>query len=215
MIAAFATWDAWPALTAIGTVGAVIVAVGLQCWLSWRERRGRPKLTLEFDRHMRADETDQQGNTLPYLRLAVTNAEGKDTARDVEILVVSIEEYAITQVGGGKRQIWLANPALAWANSVDPVPRMSIPPGATRYVDVGCWVQVEMVAEVNLRLSVVPPPNSNRHLLRPGGWRLRLAATMWKGDASHWDAEVSFESTVSPGIASPRNLKATVGPAVS
>ena len=86
MIAAFGTWGGWVALTAIGTVGAVIVAVGLQAWVGWKEGHRRPKLTLDFDSHMRANETDQHGSTLPYLRLAVTNAKGKETARDVEIL---------------------------------------------------------------------------------------------------------------------------------
>ncbi|MGH3142239.1 MAG: hypothetical protein ACRDO9_03805, partial [Gaiellales bacterium] len=141
---------------------------------------------------------------------AVTNAEGKDTAREVEILVVDIEEYAVNQVGSGGRQVWLANPALAWANSIDPLPRMSVPPGATRYVDIGCWVQEARVAQVNLRLSVVPTPNSNRHLLPPSGWRLRLAATMRNGDATYWDARVSFESTTSQGFASLAKLKAEV-----
>jgi hypothetical protein len=105
VIAAFGTWGGWAALTAIGTVGAVIVAVGLQWWLGKKERDRRPSLKLEFDSHMRADEADQHGNKLPYLRLAVTNAEGKETARDVEILIVSIDEYATTQVGSGGRTI--------------------------------------------------------------------------------------------------------------
>ena len=125
-------------------------------------------------------------------------------------MIASIDEYPTGPVGSGGRHVWLANPALGWANSVSRLPRMSIPPGATRYVDIGCWVQVQIVAEVNLRLSVVPQPNSNRHLLPPSGWRLRLAATMRNGDATYWDAEISFESTVSQGIANLANLKATI-----
>jgi hypothetical protein len=63
---------------------------------------------------------------------------------------------------------------------------------------------------VNLVLGVVPMPNSNRHLLPPSGWRLRLAVTMANSDATYWNADVSFESTVSQGIASLTNLKATI-----
>ena len=214
MIAAFGTWGGWSALTAIGTVGAVIFAVGLQWWLNKKERDRRPALNLAFDSHKKVDEADQHGNKLPYLRLAVTNAEKKDTARNVEILILSIDEYETGPVSGG-RQIRLANPALGWANSVDPRPRMSIPPGATRYVDIGCWVQMETVAEVHLRLGVVPQPNSTRHFLSPGGWRLRLAATMANGDATYSDAEVSFESKASAGIASLANLQATVSAVAS
>lgn len=215
MIAAFGTWGGWAALTAIGTVGAVIVAVGLQAWLSKKERDRRPKLTLAFDSHMRADEADQHGNTLPYLRLAVTNAERKETARDVEILILGIEEYATSQAGSGGRQIWLANAALAWANSVDPLPRMSIPPGATRYLDIGCWIQLQIVAELNLRLSIVPQPHDDRHFLPPSGWRLRLAATTSNGDATYWDVKVSFQDTLSQGIATLANLQAKVNSVAS
>src|SRR6266571_1391594 len=97
MFAAFGTWGGWPALVAIGTVGAVIVAVALQLVLWWREKRRRPALTLAFDQHMKADEKYQMSDApATFLRLAVANAPGKDTAREVEILVLEINEFAIS-----------------------------------------------------------------------------------------------------------------------
>jgi hypothetical protein len=136
MVAAFGTWGGWPAPTAAGTVGAVVVAVGLQALLTWREHRTRPKLNLAFDKHLKVDETDpRSGVVVPYLRVAVSNASGKRTADLVEVLIHDVREVAVSSTGCGGGLIWLANPALGWANSMDPLPRMSIPPGATRYLD--------------------------------------------------------------------------------
>lgn len=208
MLAAFGTWGGWAALTAIGTVGAVVAAVGLQAWLHHKQRVSRPSLTLHFDSNMQTSETNPAtGALLPYLRMAVTNAQGKDTAADVEILILEVQEFAISPAGSGGRRVWLANRALGWANSLDPVPRMTIPPGATRYVDVGRWVQQTPMSVV---LCVVPEPGSNRHVLDPGGWRLRLAATIRNGDATFWEAEVSYGETVQQGPATPTRVTATV-----
>src|SRR5947209_20502406 len=110
MIAAFGTWGGWPALIAVGTV---IAAVALQLVLWWREKQRRPELTLAFDDHKKAEEKYQPTDPLAtFLRLAVSNAPGKETARDVEIIVLEIEEFAISPAGSGGRSIWLANPAL-------------------------------------------------------------------------------------------------------
>jgi hypothetical protein len=143
VIAAFGTWGGWPALIAVGTIGAVFAAVGLQLVLWWREKQRRPELALAFDEHKTAEEKYQPTDTLAtFLRLAVSNAPGKDTARDVEIIVLEIEEFAISPAGSGGQSVWLANPALGWTHAFDSelryqLPRTSIPPGATRYVDVG------------------------------------------------------------------------------
>jgi hypothetical protein len=158
MVAAFGTWGGWPALIAVGTIGAVVVAVALQLWLWWREKHRRPVLTLAFDEHKTADEKYSESDTLAtFLRLAVANASGKDTARDVEILVLEVNEFGTTPVGSGGRSIWLANPALGWTHAFDSevryqLPRISIPSGATRYADVGRWLQL---ADTSFELSFV------------------------------------------------------------
>lgn len=212
MIGAVGTWGVWAVLTAVGTVGAVIVAVGLQVWLSSKQRRSRPQLTLHFDSHMKTQETNPvTGAQMDYLRLAVSNAQGKDTAADVEVLVLEIEELAAGPAGSGGRRVWLANTALGWANSLDIVPRMTIPPGATRYIDVGRWLQLQGPApELSLVLSVVPEPGSNRHILSSGRWRLRLAATLRNGDATFWDAEVRYDEAFAAGLVQLVGAEATI-----
>lgn len=212
MPAAVGTWGVWAVLTAVGTVGAVVVAVGLQGWLDWKQRRAHPQLTLHFDSHMQAQETDPvTGAVMDYLRLAVSNAEGKSTAEDVEILILEIQEFATGAGGSGGRRVWLANPALGWANSLDPLPRMTIPAGATRYVDVGRWLQLQSpVAELSFVLSVVPEPGSNRHILTRGNWRIRLAATLRNGNATFWDAEIFYDETIAAGLANLVGLTAKI-----
>lgn len=209
MVGAVGTWGVWAVLTAVGTVGAVVVAVGLQAWLAWRERRSRPELSLAFDPHYVATETNPKGEPIDYLRLAVSNAEGKRSAEDVQLLILEIQEVSAGPGGGGQR-IWLANPALAWANSVDPLPRMTIPPGATRYADVGCWLQAFGVAQLDLHLKVVPVPGSQRHVVPPGRWRIRLAVTLSNADATFWDAEIHYDQTVSQGLAQRLGAEATI-----
>jgi hypothetical protein len=167
----------------------------------------RPKLTLEFDGHKVVDEADPAGATIPYLRLAVTNAEGGRTAEHVQVLIVNIKAFATSSAGSGGQVIWLADPALGWANSVDKLPRMSIPPGTTRYVDMGCW---HPQIPLGLELGVVPRPNNNRHVLSPGGWKIRLAATMRNGNATFWDARVSYDASVQAGVGRPVKISAEI-----
>ena len=218
MVAAFGTWGGWAALTAIGTVGAVVVAIGLQGWLSWSQRRRRPSLTLAFDSHMKVDETNPpSGARLPFLRLAVSNAKGKEAAADVEVLVVNVQEISVGPVGGGGRYVWLANPALSWTHHTQvvggnllPSTRMSIPSGATRYLDVGCWLPP---IPLKLTLSVFPIPGSKRHELVAGTWRLELDVTLQNGDVTRWYAQVGFAEKVVAGLAQPVDVTGTVTPA--
>jgi len=174
-------------------------------------------VTLAFDDHKKAEEKYQPTDTLAtFLRLAVSNAPGKETARDVEIIVLEIEEFAISPAGSGGRSIWLANPALGWTHAFDSelryqLPRTSIPPGATRYVDVGRWLRLaDASADLSFVLSVIPEPATLRHVLPPGGWRLRLSATLQNGDATFWDAKISYGFMFSAGIAQLIDVKATV-----
>lgn len=207
-LAAFGTWGGWAALTALGTFGAVIVAVGLQWWIGTRERRSKPELTLAFDEYHFVDEGSVDGSGYPWLRLAVTNAAGKRTAENVEVIIEFITEYAMSTVGFGGRMVWLANAALSWANSLDPYPRMSIPPGATRYVDVANWNDASVPLHMSLR--VTPAPLSGRHRLVAGGWNLRLAVAATNADATVWNARVSFEEDAHAGLARPKNVLASV-----
>jgi hypothetical protein len=189
--------------TAIGTLLAVVVALGLQFWLSWQANKKRPEIALAFDHHARADEIDvNTGASVPFLRLAVSNAPGKDTAHRVEVIVLGIKA-----TGGSGVMTWLANPALAWANSLNPEPVVELPSGVTRYVDVGQWVQL---TPLTLVLSLQPQPGSQRHYLTPGSYEIELAVTADNGEASTWIASVSFLENVQSGLSSPVNVQASV-----
>jgi hypothetical protein len=155
----FASAADW--LTAVGTLLAVAAAVGVQLVIWWRAWHRRPSLTLEFDRHAFTHEANKTGDDIPFLRLAVTNAKGKEAATDVEVLVLEVNE----KPNSGAVIRWLVNPALGWPNSLDPFPRMTIPPGATRYVDVGWWIGGIPLTFV---LGVTPTPYSERHRLTAG-----------------------------------------------
>jgi hypothetical protein len=196
-------------LIAVGTIGAVLTALGLQWWGSFREKRRRPVLSLSFDEHKFQDEKNAAGATVPYLRMALTNAQGKDAARDVQVLVTRVSEVA-----GGGVQRWLVNPALGWPNSLNPVPIMTIPAGATRYVDIGCWMQGSM-APLDLTLAVVPTPNSDRHRLPPGKHQIYLSVIAANADARSWVATVAFGDEWSHGLAHVRDLEASVEPDAS
>lgn len=134
----------------------------------------------------------------------------------MEIIVVEVDEFATSPAGSGGRRVWLANPALGWTHAFDSelryqLPRASIPPGATRYVDVGRWLQLaDASADLSFVLSIIPEPATFRHVLTPGGWRLRLAATMENGEASFWEAKISYGVAFSAGVAQLIDVKATV-----
>jgi hypothetical protein len=134
----------------------------------------------------------------------------------VEIIVLEVEEFATSPAGSGGRRIWLANPALGWTHAFDSTiryqsPRASIPPGATRYADVGRWLQLaDASADLSFVLSVIPEPTTLRHVLEPGGWRLRLSATMENGEATFWEATISYGVTLSAGTAQLIDVDATV-----
>jgi hypothetical protein len=201
---AASSWAEW--LTAIGTLLAVIVAVGLQGFLWFRERRRTPKLALNFDAHYFTREVAPDGSGFPYLRLAVSNGVGRRAATDAKILVLRVDE-----IGGGGVQRWLVNPALAWAHSIPQSSRLAIPAGATRYIDLGFWF--DRSPPIKLTLCVVPQPNTGRNMLPAGRYEIELAATMTNGDASGWIADVSFEESLSGGLGEPKNVRASIRPA--
>jgi hypothetical protein len=209
-VSAAAEW-----LTAAGTIGAVIVAVGLQAWISFQSARHRPRLTLSLDQHHFTTERQRNGKPIPYLRAAVSNERGRAAAQEVEVLVESVIEVS----GGGVRR-WLVNPALSWPNSLDQLPRMTITPGSTRYVDVGFWLApgaavkigdgpTHHAAELTFILSVNPVPHSGRHLLTPARYEIVLAAAARNADASRWMLKLAFQEYRDDGDpAMPKNLSA-------
>jgi hypothetical protein len=126
MLFAAASVTDW--LTAIGTVGAVVVAVSLQWWISWSEKRRAPVLTLVKDELWKV-----MTDGWPSLRLAVRNEPGRHAAHDVQVSVDRVTEANGAVIHN------LANTSLRWSSPVTTAV-VTIPPGAARYVDVGAFV---------------------------------------------------------------------------
>jgi hypothetical protein len=200
-------------LTALGTAGAVIVAVGLAL-TRWVFGIGkRPRLTLSHDP---TTDVSQEQVGMPmlgvgreitintpagYLRLGVSNRRGRHAASGVEVLVIRVEAIEQREVSGnvtvweggsGEREPW-KGPAsnlgrLAWTH-VDP-PELTIGPGIRRTVDLGYAV----TTIPRFRLAVSPPPLNRSHAtLSPGTYRLTLAVGGANADAQHYALTLWFD----------------------
>jgi hypothetical protein len=177
-------------LTAIGTVAAVVVALGAYFSVWVRRRIRRPLLSLAHD----ADHSEIEHNPLlevsvPYIRLRIANGPKKEPANDVQILV---EEIVRLLDGEPAYPIYLANPALGWTNAVDDSIRMSIPPGTQRYVDLG-YILFDGDA-MRFALAVVPQPAQGRHVPEPGDYLISLAVAGRNADARFWEVSFSLDS---------------------
>jgi hypothetical protein len=160
-------------LTAIGTVGAVIVAlvltVGAGAVRALRERRRRPDLSITHDRERdvsretaRVRVQSQQGleevrRDAVYLRLAVTNETGKHAAEGVEVLVAELEPLqpseAIDPVHWDDNVRFNVG-QLGWTHA-EPF-GLRLGPGARRTVDLGYVVDdPELGTTFALGLTIV------------------------------------------------------------
>lgn len=119
-------------VAALGTLSAVLVALYRDTWREWRSR---PLLSLHLDPIWTESNRDlfwQQGQyPAHWLRPRVKNEKGRRSAEDVEVLVTAF--YAL----GGEEEAWqppLDTHPLRWSATQDP--RVQIPPGVSRHVDL-------------------------------------------------------------------------------
>ena len=148
-------------LTAVGTVLAVVVVLGTYFAVWLRERRRRPSLTVAYDpNHSELEHSPEFGYGTPFIRLRVGNARGTFAARDVQLLV---EECVRLRHGEPAYPIYLGNPPPAWTNAIGDQTRMTIPPGADRYVDLG-YIKFDDT-RMSFELAVEPQPFQGRHRL--------------------------------------------------
>ena len=187
-------------LTAVGTLAAAGVAL-LGYWIVWwRNRQSRPRLTLTFD----ADESQTErnpitGHELPYVRLRVANAAGRHAGQGVQVLVLQATPQ------NDAPPIQFASAPLGWTGGGDPGDnsRLTIGPGVSRYVDLGCAMHPSVNAghpptsplhQHALMLSLVTPPADLRHVLPVGTYRLRLALSGTNLDAHSIELDLGFSS---------------------
>lgn len=178
MIAAPSTWPDW--LIAIGTISAVVVAVGLQIWIAWRERRSVPELSLVKDHLWHFDNLGW-----PALRLAVRNAAGKHAAHDVQVSLDRVSE------ANGARFFDVPNTQLKWVNGWTR-PAMTIPAGAVRYVQIGDFIDFVLPEEnEHPSFSIASEPvGVFRLIMSP--CVLEVSVTASNCDARRWRVTVTF-----------------------
>lgn len=221
-------------LTALGTVGAVIVALVLALARWVFETGNRPKLTFTHDP---ANDVSREDVAMPvffgtqrattntpaaFLRLGVSNQSGRHAASGVEVLVVRIEASEQQQVSGmpstweagqqpgEERKVWkgpVSNLGLLGWTHVEP-PELTIGPGIRRTVDLG-W---KLSETPEFTLAVSPPPRSGSHALTPGTYRITLAVGGANADARHYALTLWFDGRWKPDQAMSDHVAITDGP---
>jgi hypothetical protein len=199
-------------LTAVGTVGAVIVAL----WLAWRgDRRAearRPQLSVAFDdttglvnektTYRRTEAIITTGSPVPvevvlgqglaaYLRIEVNNDAGHDAAEDVEVLLSRV--FTMTPDTKELEVVDISFPGFPWTHVG--ATRLTIPAGVKRTIDVARVHDDppdKGMAGV-LELLVEPTPGDFRNHLKTGAYELHLTVSARNADASHYVARVRFD----------------------
>jgi hypothetical protein len=175
---------------AVGTIGAVVVALFLQYF---NIRRARPKLSLEFSDHLHDEDLALVDLAHPslFLRLKVRAHAGKDVARNVQVLLLRLDRPTRT----------LPPPVvpsrnLKWADT--PNEKLDIPPGIWRRFDfLNLWVEPPTAAGHCLAPMLYqydePWPPHPRHFLRdPGRYRMALAVVADNTDSTFWQVDVDY-----------------------
>lgn len=180
---------------AIGTVGAVVYALYRDLFFASRRR---PRLDLRFG--VGADQVVVRtvgGSEAAYVRLRVTNAKGKDTADDVQVLVT---EIARQDVSSEATPIGLP---LIWSGSYPSVTVAPVHPGFERHIDLlhVDWpapadeldVARKYTEAVPLQLDVHPKPAGDQHLLKAGKYEIRVEIVARNADAARYTVAVEWD----------------------
>lgn len=214
-------------LTAIGTVGAVIVALCVALFQGFWTWKKRPVLTLSFDPESDLDLIRGvgvgRGRSGHWLRLQVHNKTGKRSAHDAEVLVVELKLGAANSIVHAGRP--LDNAPLRWSSLMrdgQPMTHVSIPPGLTRRIDLlgiyppvatpvvprGSGDQEEGIAVV----QVSPEPSDESHVLHgPDTFAFVLAVASRDLDAHFYDLSVTWDGVMHDATEIKDHLK-IVGP---
>jgi hypothetical protein len=180
--------------SAIGTVGAVVVALFLQ---HFNVRRARPKLSLEFSAQLFDEDMALVDLDHPnlFIRLKVWTERGRDVARNAQVLLLRIDR----PVDNSPAPV-VPSRNLKWADT--PSEKLDIPAGIWRRVDfLNLWVDKD-AEEPHCLLPLLyrydePWPPHPRHFLRdPGTYRATLAVIADNADSTFWS--VTFEYAPAP-----------------
>lgn len=198
MLAAFGTWGGWSALTAIGTVGAVVVALYLG---PLRDRRRRPVLDLEpgVVQVLNRDTQAPGSTSLAVASLRVSNRRGRDTASDVEVVVQAVS------VDG--QQLPLGIRPLLWSQAFGNL--LDIGPGSvfdvnllrvTRMGEEGAKRAAIGYADINAHAGFFLPSRAELDQLPAGTYRFTLSVRGRNLDARIWTVQASFDGVWGEGV---------------
>lgn len=204
-------------LVALGTVGAVIVAVLgsaiRRTLLAIRSRRTRPVLTLSFDEKadLQLEAVTTGGLATPlfpalYVRLRVSNAIRRRAAEGVEVLVTRVRPVEPSPLlGSGWRTEPLANlGALGWTHSAPP--DLTLGPGAARTVDLATVIDhPQNAAAIVLAMPVQPASGFNQ--LAAGSYEITLTVVARNVEAQDWRLDLYYDGAWISGEPTAEHLR--------
>jgi hypothetical protein len=141
-----ATW--W---TALGTLVALLIAIGSVLWGALMKRLARPKLSILFQRVAVFSSTI--GNRY-WLRVPIANAEGKDEAKNVEIF---LQGFATISNEGNAPIEGSVPMRLLWCHNNQPF-CASIPAGGFRLLGLG-FLEIDGVLREGGQANVIDFPS--------------------------------------------------------
>jgi hypothetical protein len=183
------------------TVGAVVFALWFQ-W--WRAKQRRPKLALEFDDDADRANVEQVVDSPQqpelyrshWIRPRVMNKRGKDSAEDVEVLLVGVRGPE-TSSGPSSERVLEGLP-LKWSELEST--KVTLPPGAARRFDL---LHVDnMTVEASgeaveggapIRFDVHPIPQAEYHRAFGRKYTVIIALTARDTDAMFYSTVIAYD----------------------
>jgi hypothetical protein len=208
-------------LLVAGTLGAVVVALGVAFYGRLRAWRERPKLSLSFDPSAGSETLDLvsvgtlvSGNPpiSHWARIRIENGRGRRSAQDVEVLVTRFrrcDEAAWVQPPLDTRPLRWSNSTLS--ESDGGLSRVTIPPGVARHCDLVALAPPLLVHDYEgsgsgdldrgefgaiATLQIDPAPTDRRHWIATGAYELELAICARDVNARFYSTTIEFRRQV-------------------
>jgi hypothetical protein len=176
--------------SAVGTVGAVVVALFLQYF---NVRRARPRLSVEFSDRLHDEDmalVDLEHPSL-FVRLKVRAEAGKDVARNVQVLLLRVDRPTRTLPAPV-----VPSRNLKWADT--PNEKLDIPPGIWRRFDfLTLWVEPpggggHCLVPMLYQYDEPWPPHPRNFLRDTGRYRMALAVVADNTDSTFWQVDLDY-----------------------